>query len=85
MDSHEYNLLAALLRELKEDMRQDTAKLEEAMLRMEVKFGAHAELDVERFTEIRDILMSWKGAATMAMIFIPAIVSLVVGLLVKYF
>ena len=85
MESAQYSLILAMLKELKEDMREDTSKLEETLIRLEAKFGAHAELDIERFTEIRDILMSWKGAATMAMIFIPAIVSLIVGLLVKYF
>ena len=77
-------LVLALLRELKRDMSDDTRKLEESMLRMEAKFGAHADLDIERFTEIRDILMNWKGVAKVAIVLIPAGVSLVVGIIIAY-
>jgi hypothetical protein len=45
----------------------------------------HADLDNARFQEVHNVLANWHGIAMVVMIFVPAVVSLVVGIMIKYF
>lgn len=45
----------------------------------------HVDDDDSRFQELRDVMINWRGIAAVIVLFVSALVSAIVGLVVKHF